>query len=72
MKPEKLKPAIHWNEAAMNTEMAVSSACTTYSGKAANMKENSSGSVTPVRNAASAPASIRDPVAFLFSGLAFL
>ena len=56
----------------MNTEMAVSSACTTYSGKAANMKENSSGSVTPVRNAASAPASIRDPVAFLFSGLAFL
>ncbi|SPU26264.1 Uncharacterised protein [Bifidobacterium bifidum] len=71
MKPaEKLKPAIHWKDAAMNTDRAVSSACTTYSGKAANMKENSRGSVTPVRKAARPPASIREPTVRRFSGLA--
>ena len=48
----------------MANESPVSTAWMTYSGKATNMKANSSGSVTPVRNAVSAAAD-RMPTATL-------
>ena len=48
----------------MARDRPVSSAWMTYSGKATNMNANSSGSVTPVRNAVSAAAD-RMPTATL-------
>ena len=51
-------------------DVPVSTACTTYSGQATNMKANSMGSVTPVRNAVSATDAISPPTAFLALGLA--
>ena len=65
---EKLKPAVQWKSAAMNIEIPVKAAWTTYKGQATNMNENSRGSVTPVKNEAKAAASINEAVAFLFSG----
>ena len=47
-------------------------ACKTYNGQATNINENSSGSVTPVKNEAKAAANINEAVFALFSGRAFL
>ncbi len=49
----------------MASDRPVSSAWMMYSGKAANMNANSSGSVTPVRNAVR-PAADRMPMATFF------
>ena len=49
----------------MASDRPVSTACTTYSGNATNMNANSSGSVTPVRNAVIAAAP-RMPTAIFF------
>ena len=49
----------------MASDSPVSTACMTYSGNATNMNANSSGSVTPVRNAVSAAAD-RMPTATFF------
>ena len=55
---------------AIASDRPVSRAWTRYSGNATNMKENSSGSVTPVRNAVR-PAAERMPTAtFRWPGLA--
>ncbi|SVK47916.1 Uncharacterised protein [Acinetobacter baumannii] len=66
----KPKPAIQCMLAAMNTEIPVSTAWITYSTGATNMKENSSGSVIPVKKAAKAAASMMPATLALFSGRA--
>ncbi|MNC39097.1 hypothetical protein D3C75_877370 [compost metagenome] len=66
----KPKPAIHCMLAAMYTEIPVRIAWITYSTGATNMKENSSGSVIPVKKAANAPAIMIPSTFALFSGRA--
>src|SRR5690625_1249406 len=52
------------------SDVPVSTACTTYSGNATNMNENSIGSVTPVTNEVSAAEIMMPPTTLRFSGFA--
>ena len=54
----------------MSSELPVSSAWISSSGHATKMKENSSGSVMPVRKLVSATESMMPPTAVRFSGFA--
>ena len=62
---EKLKPALNPSTTVITVKTAYSSAYTTYSAGARNMKPNSNGSVTPQTNAAIA-AEERRPIATFF------
>ena len=68
---ENPNPAYALSCAAKNTDIPVSRACTKYNCGAANINANSSGSVTPVRNDAKAPAIIRALIVFLFLASVF-
>ncbi len=53
--PEKPKPMRTGSSWLIAIEMPMNSACSTYRNGARNMNENSSGSVTPTKNDATAP-----------------
>jgi len=61
-----LKPFAHSNAAAINNEIPISTACTKYNTGTKNIKEDSSGSVTQVKNAAIPSAKIKKAVFFFY------
>ncbi|CAH0323762.1 hypothetical protein SRABI80_04902 [Peribacillus frigoritolerans] len=66
----KPNPAVHWKVAAIANDIPVNKACTTNRAGATNMKANSKGSVTPVKNEAKPAASINEATCFFFRDFA--
>ena len=69
---EKVNPKCAFSKYIIAIEIPVSTACTANNNGAKNTKENSIGSVTPVKNEVNAIENNIPATAFLFSWNAFL